>query len=113
MRQAGVLAAAGLHALEHHRARLADAHANARLLAERLSQLPGATLLHPVETNLVFVAFAGRDARELSRALAAAGVLANPESSRPDALRFVTHLDVKRDEIQVACERIAGVIGRS
>jgi threonine aldolase len=106
MRQAGVLAAAGLYALEHNRARLTDDHANARLLAERLARIPGATLLHPVETNLVFVAFADRDARDVSRTLAAAGVLANPEGSRPDALRFVTHLDVKRDEITVAAERI-------
>jgi threonine aldolase len=107
MRQAGVLAAAGLYALEHNRARLTDDHANALLLSERLARLPGATLLHPVETNLVFVAFAGRQARDVSRTLAAAGVLANPEGSRPDALRFVTHLDVKRDEILVAAERIA------
>jgi len=111
MRQAGVLAAAGLYALEHNRARLTDDHANARLLAERLAQLPGASLLHPVETNLVFVAFAGRLARDLSRSLAQAGVLANPEGSVPDALRFVTHLDVKRDEILVAAERIAVALG--
>jgi threonine aldolase len=111
MRQAGVLAAAGLHALEHHRARLVDDHANAKLLADQLANLPGASLLHPVETNLVFVAFAGRDAAELSRRLAQAGVLANPEGSRPDALRFATHLDVKRDEIGVAVARIAAALG--
>ena len=78
--------------------------------SERLARIPGATLLHPVETNLVFVAFAGRQARDVSRALATAGVLANPEGSRPDALRFVTHLDVKRDEIVVAAERIAAAL---
>jgi threonine aldolase len=110
MRQAGILAAAGLYALEHHRTRLTEDHANAQLLAERIAQLPGATLLHPVETNLVFVAFAGRSAIDLSRAFAQAGVLANPEGSRPDAIRFVTHLDVKRDEIVVAAERIAGAL---
>jgi threonine aldolase len=110
MRQAGVLAAAGLYALEHHRARLTEDHANALLLSERLAELPGATLLHPVETNLVFVAFAGRSAADLSRAFAQAGVLANPEGSRPDAIRFVTHLDVKRDEILVATERVAGAL---
>lgn len=110
MRQAGVLAAAGLYALEHHRARLSDDHANALLLSERLARIPGATLLHPVETNLVFVAFAGRQARDVSRALASVGVLANPEGSRPDALRFVTHLDVKLDEILVASERIAAAL---
>jgi threonine aldolase len=107
MRQAGALAAAGLYALEHNRSRLPDDHANAKLLAERLARIPGASLLHPVETNLVFVAFADRDARDVSRSLKGAGVLANPEGSRPDALRFVTHLDVTADEILVAASRIA------
>jgi threonine aldolase len=110
MRQAGVLAAAGLYALEHHRTRLNEDHAAARVLAERLAQLPGASLLHPVETNLVFVAFAGRDAIDLSRRLAQAGVLANPEGTRPDALRFVTHLDLKPGDVLIAAERIAAAL---
>ena len=62
MRQSGVLAAAGLHALDHHVARLAEDHENARRLAEGLAALPGASLLFPIETNLVFVAFEGRSA---------------------------------------------------
>ncbi|HET6921844.1 MAG TPA: GntG family PLP-dependent aldolase [Anaeromyxobacteraceae bacterium] len=110
MRQGGVLAAAGLYALDHNLARLPEDHENARLLAERLGQLPGASLLHPVETNLVFVAFAGRSARDLSRAFGAAGVLASPAGSRPDAMRFVTHLDVTRDEVLEAAGRMAGVV---
>jgi len=112
MRQGGILAAAGLYALDHNLARLPEDHENARLLAERLGQLPGASLLHPVDTNLVFVAFAGRSARDLSRAFAAAGVLASPEGSRPDTIRFVTHLDVKRDEVLAAAERMARVVTR-
>jgi threonine aldolase len=110
MRQAGILAAAGLYALDHHVARLAEDHEHARLLAARLAELPGASVLYPVETNLVFVAFAGWSASDLSRRLAAEGVLANPEGSRPDTLRFVTHLDVARDAIVAAGDRIARVV---
>ncbi|HUL59174.1 MAG TPA: GntG family PLP-dependent aldolase [Anaeromyxobacteraceae bacterium] len=105
MRQAGVLAAAGLHALDHHLARLPDDHENARRLADGLLQLPGTALAFPVETNLVFVAFSGRSAAELSARLAREGVLANPEGSRPDLLRFVTHLDVPRAAIDEALRR--------
>ena len=106
MRQAGILAAAGLHALDHHLARLAEDHANARRLADGLAALPGASLLFPVETNLVFVAFAGRSAADLSPRLAREGVLANPEGSRPDVLRFVTHLDVSRADVDEALRRV-------
>jgi threonine aldolase len=110
MRQAGILAAAGLYALDQNVARLPEDHANALLLAQRLAQLPGVTLLHPVETNLAFVAFAGRSARDLSGIFAAAGVLANPEGSRADALRFVTHLDVSHDDVVAASDRIAALL---
>src|SRR5512133_1114576 len=107
MRQAGLLAAAGLHALRHHRARLPEDHANARRLADGLLAFPGASLLFPVETNLVFVAFAGRSAADISSALAREGVLANPEGSRADVVRFVTHLDVSQADIDEAVRRAA------
>jgi threonine aldolase len=110
MRQAGILAAAGLYALDHNLARLPEDHENATLLAARLAQIPGATILFPVETNLVFVAFAGKSARDLSRAFAAAGVLANPEGSRPDTIRLVTHLDVTREEALAAAELISKAV---
>jgi threonine aldolase len=106
MRQAGVLAAAGLHALDHHLGRLAEDHANARRLGEALSAIPGVSLLFPVETNLVFAAFAGREATDVSARLAARGVLANPEGSRPDVLRFLTHLDVSRADVDEAARRV-------
>ncbi len=106
MRQAGILAAAGRYALQHHRERLAEDHANARRLADGLTAM-GGLLPYPVETNLVFAAFTGRSAAELSARLAAAGVLANPEGSRPDLLRFVTHLDVSRADVDEALERIS------
>jgi threonine aldolase len=107
LRQAGVLAAAGLHALDHHLERLAEDHANARRLGDALAAIPGVTLVFPVETNLVFAAFAGRKAAELAPRLAAQGVLANPEGSRPEVLRFVTHLDVSREDVDEAARRIA------
>ena len=106
MRQAGILAAAGRYALQHHRERLAEDHANARRLADGLTAI-GGLLPFPVETNLVFVAFTGRSAAELSARLAGAGVLANPEGSRPDLLRLVTHLDVSRADVDEALERIS------
>jgi threonine aldolase len=106
MRQAGVLAAAGLHALEHHRERLAEDHLNARRLGEALANLPGASLLHPVDTNLVFAVFAGRSAADLVRRFDAAGVRALPEGSRPDLVRFVTHLHVTRADVDEAALRL-------
>jgi threonine aldolase len=110
MRQAGILAAAGLYALDHNVPRLAEDHANARLLGEALSALPGASLPLPVETNLLFVSFLGRSAADLTARFRQAGVLCNPEGSRPDLLRFVTHLDVTREDVVEAARRIAGVV---
>jgi threonine aldolase len=107
MRQVGILAAAGLHALDHHLEHLPEDHENARRLAGGLASLPGAAPVFPVETNLLFVAFEGRSAADLSRRLAAEGVLANPEGSRPDVLRFVTHRDVSRDDVDEALRRAA------
>jgi len=107
MRQAGVLAAAGLYALDHHVARLAEDHENARRLAEGLAALPGASVLFPVDTNLVFVELAGRSGAEVSQRLAKEGVLANPEGSRPGTLRFLTHLDVSRADVDEAVRRAA------
>lgn len=107
MRQAGILAAAGLYALDHHVARLPEDHENARRLADGLGALPGASVLFPVETNILFVAFAGRSNAEVSQRLAKEGVLANPEGSRPDTLRFLTHLDVTRADVDEAVRRAA------
>jgi threonine aldolase len=109
MRQAGVLAAAAIHGLEHHLARLPEDHENARRLGDGLAAL-GATIVLPVETNLLFVAFAGRLAADVSQRLAKEGVLANPEGSRPDVLRFVTHLDVSRADVEEALRRAARAI---
>ncbi|HWH83028.1 MAG TPA: low-specificity L-threonine aldolase [Burkholderiaceae bacterium] len=89
MRQAGVLAAAALHALEHHVDRLADDHALARRLAEGLAGLPGLAA-EPPQTNIVFADLTGARADGLMPHLKARGVLATGLYR----LRFVTHLDV-------------------
>ncbi len=89
MRQAGVLAAAAIHALDHHIDRLADDHALAKRLAEGLADLPGLTV-EPPQTNIVFADLQGPRASGLMEHLKSRGVLATGLYR----LRFVTHLDV-------------------
>lgn len=89
MRQAGVLAAAALHALEHHVVRLSEDHVNARRLADGLAGLPGVSVEVP-DSNIVFVDVAGPRTAGLLEHLNARGVLATGLYR----LRFVTHLDV-------------------
>jgi threonine aldolase len=98
MRQAGVLAAAGLLALEDGPKRLHEDHANAYLLAEALASTPGVDLdLATVETNIViFRLTAGLGAPELVARLKARGILMS--AFAPDAIRLVTHLDVSREQ---------------
>jgi threonine aldolase len=97
MRQAGVLAAAALHALDHHIERLADDHTNARTLAEGLHGLPGVTV-QPPQSNILFVDLAPERAAGVVDRLKAAGVLCTGLYR----LRFVTHLDVSAADIQRA-----------
>jgi threonine aldolase len=97
MRQAGVLAAAALHALDHHVERLADDHANARLLAEGLQGLDGVAVMPP-QSNIVFVDVVPGKARGLVERLKAAGVLCTGLYR----IRLVTHLDVSRAHIERA-----------
>ena len=106
MRQAGILAAAGLMALEQGPKRLHQDHANARLLAEALFHIDGAEIdLDAVETNIViFKLTGGRSAAELSSRLKARGILMN--SVGPDAVRMVTHLDVSRADCIAAAEAL-------
>lgn len=104
MRQAGVLAAAGLVALHEMTARLADDHANARLLAEAVAAEPNAEIdLAGVETNIVIFRLRG-DADAFCRELREKGVLAS--AIGPDSVRFVTHYDVDRE----ACMRAAAIV---
>jgi threonine aldolase len=106
MRQAGVLAAAGLIALEQGPARLHQDHANARLLAEALSHMDGVDIdPNAVETNIVIFKLTGRmTAAELVARLKARGILATAVG--PDAIRLVTHLDVDRAACVAAAEAL-------
>jgi threonine aldolase len=113
MRQAGILAAAGLWALEHNFERLAEDHANARLLAERLGGLRGIEIdLATVQTNIVIfhLAEGAPDAAAIVARAQAAGVLVSAFAAR--TVRAVTHLDISRDDCRHAADRLAGVIER-
>ncbi len=113
MRQTGVLAAAGLIALEQGPARLHEDHANARLLAEALANMEGVAIdLDAVETNIViFRLTGGLSAAELVARLKKRGILASTVG--PDAIRLVTHLDVDRAACVTAAEALADEIGRA
>ena len=100
MRQTGILAAAALHALAHHRSRLGDDHANARALAERMVRVEGAQVdLATVETNLVNIDVTP-PAADVAREARARGLLIGP--SGVHRLRAATHLDVSREQIDTA-----------
>jgi threonine aldolase len=109
LRQAGMLAAAASHALDHHIDRLAEDHANARHLAEGLQGLPGITVKAP-QTNIVFVDVAPeralRDGRGVKERLREHGVWCTGLYQ----LRFVTHLDVGRSDIDRAITILRSVL---
>ena len=107
MRQAGIIAAGALYALEHHCERLADDHANARTLAEGIAAIPGIELdPATVETNIVIFRVTSMPASELAGRLHDDGV--HVLATGPDTIRAVTHLDVSADEITEAL----AIIGR-
>jgi len=113
MRQSGVIAAAGLYALEHNVARLAEDHANAKVLAERLANIPGIKLDPPeVETNLVFfdVHETGQSAPEIAAKLLEMGVRIGATNDR--RMRAVTHLDVTAADIIEAADSVEMVVGK-
>ena len=106
MRQAGILAAAGSHALDHHVDRLGEDHTMAKRLAEGLADLPGLRVEAP-QTNIVFVDLLGpakEHSAELLEYLKTRGILATGLNH----LRFVTHLDVDAAGIDRAIAAIAG-----
>ncbi len=111
MRQSGILAAAGLYALEHHVQRLAEDHAHAKRLAARLEQIPGVSI-NPaaVDTNLVFFDVHGSrlSAPAFVAALRQEGVLLN--AVNPRTCRAVTHLDVSAQAIEQAADAITRVL---
>jgi len=100
MRQAGILAAAGLYALDHHIDRLAEDHANAKRLAEGLAACKGLEVDAP-ETNMVFIAPAEEDLEPLRAHLATRGIII--AAQRPKT-RLVTHLDVTPGDVDRVIE---------
>jgi threonine aldolase len=113
MRQAGVLAAAGLVALERGPKRLQDDHDNAKVLADRLAQIAGITL-NPgkVRTNIVIISLKGSgvSSTELLQRLAERRVLAVPVDG--ERIRMVTHLDVTREDVEAAADAVRSVMTR-
>lgn len=107
MRQAGVLAAAALHALDHHLPRLAEDHAAARAFAEALRGAAGVDVPAVVDTNIVQFAVTRVAASELVRRAAERGVLLNATS--PRTLRAVTHLDISAAEVVSAAKILAAL----
>jgi threonine aldolase len=111
MRQSGILAAGALHALAHHRGRLADDHAHARALAEKMSRTAGASVdLGGVETNLVNIDLEV-PADAVARGAREQGLLIN--ASGPRRLRAVTHLDVSRADVDAAADMLAMAIQKA
>lgn len=103
MRQVGILAAAGLVALETMIPRLAEDHANAGLLAQRLSEIPGFEIdPKTVETNIVIFRTTRLSAAQVAEWLKSAGVLCLAVAA--DQVRMVTHLDVSEKDIRQAAE---------
>ena len=107
MRQAGVLAAAGLIALEQGPKRLNEDHANARLLAEALADIDNVAIdLDAIETNIVvFRLTEGLSAADVVKRLKARGVLASAVGQ--DAIRLVTHLDADRAACVIAAQALS------
>jgi threonine aldolase len=113
MRQTGVLAAAGIVALERMSTRLQEDHDNARLLAEGLAHIPGIEIdVDLVQTNLVYctVSSAHGPAREVLDKLEPEGILAY-STLGPRSLRFVLHYEITRDDVEAALKVIKRVMG--
>jgi threonine aldolase len=111
MRQAGILAAAGLYALEHNIERLAEDHLNAKRLARGIAEIEGLDIdVNTVATNILYfgVRLAGLTVPILLERLKAEGILML--GTGPSSIRAVTHLDVSKDGIERAVEVLRKVV---
>jgi threonine aldolase len=111
MRQAGIIAAACLYALDHHVERIAEDHDNAKLLAQGLAAIPGIELdPASIETNIVYfrLAASAPSTTEVARRLEAHGVRIGAAGS--NLMRAVTHLDIDRAGIEVAIDAMGRVM---
>lgn len=107
MRQAGIIAAAGVYALENMVERLADDHNNARALADGLAAIPGVTLTPPPQSNLVFFVAEGWDLGELVKRLGETGVHCLDEWGR---IRMVTHYGIESEDIERTVEAVRSIV---
>lgn len=108
MRQAGILAAAGIYALENNIDRLEIDHRNAKLLAKALDEVPWAEIdLSSVETNILYFSTGERKAETVVSALAKKGVMSG--AAGPDVIRFVTHLGISGEDTKEICRIIREV----
>src|ERR1700733_11779520 len=109
MRQAGVLAAAGLIALEEMPARLAEDHRNARWMAEQIAEMGGCQIdLETVQTNIVIFRPESRTAAGVVAALKSRGIVSG--TAAPEEVRFVTHRDVDRAAGERAVDALRAVL---
>jgi len=112
MRQAGIIAAGALYGLRHNVGRLAEDHANAKLLAERLAAEDGIDLdAADVETNMIFFRLRGMTASEFAEKLRARGVRAG--SYKGERVRMVVHLGITREDIIEAADAVHEVLEES
>jgi len=110
MRQVGIIASAVIYALDNNIKRLAEDHINAKLLAEGLNDIDGFDIdLSRVQTNIIIADISGtnKGSNEVSSVLEENGVLSVPFG--PTKIRFVTHLDVSREECEKAIDIISGL----
>jgi threonine aldolase len=109
MRQAGIIAAAGIVALETMIDRLAEDHANAQVLARGLATIPSVVVdTASVETNIVIFEVNGFDAAEFQARLAEAGVLTT--DSGAGRVRMLTHYGITRADVEEAIEHVRAVL---
>lgn len=106
LRQAGVLAACGLYALDHNVDRLADDHANARDLAGKLIEIEGVALAQPVQTNMIWLKLDTLGKPPLVPFLTELGIVVSPPGS-DGGLRLVTHLDFHFEQIDTVAQAFA------
>lgn len=111
MRQVGILAAAGIYALEHNVDRLGQDHENAKKLARGLKKLGFEITPEPVETNILFVNMSRLelDAPDLTRQLDPQGIRISPRDK--NVIRFVTHLDVSTGDIDLVLDELEKIVG--
>ncbi len=112
MRQAGIIAAAGIYALDHHIERLREDHQNAKRLAMGLKEFKGVSINpNHVETNIVIfdISQTGITSSQLAEAMKAEGVLIHPTGKTQ--VRLVTHLDVSKEDIEIALKVFEKVFG--